>query len=138
MARALLAVLLVAMAVSGLIFVGGLQLALATNVSSIIASDTTWTKANSPYNLVGNVLVNNGVTLTIEPGVTVNLNSYYIMVNGTLTARGTSDDQIRFNGGSITFNSFKFNNAFSTFGQEVFWVSIAPRQISNFCKSFNG
>jgi hypothetical protein len=105
LARALLAVLLVAMAVSGLIFVGGLQLALATNVSSIIASDTTWTKANSPYNLVGNVLVNNGVTLTIEPGVTVNLNSYYIMVNGTLTARGTSDDQIRFNGGSITFNS---------------------------------
>jgi hypothetical protein len=51
------------------------------------------------------VAVNNGVTLTIEPGVTVNLNSFYIRVNGTLTARGTDNDKISFNGGYIVFTS---------------------------------
>lgn len=76
----------------------------STQVTGIIGSDTTWTAANSPYTLAGNVLVNNAVTLTIEPGVTVDLNGYYIMVNGTLQARGTSIDKITFNGaGSVSF-----------------------------------
>ncbi len=75
-------------------------------VSGIVSTNTIWTKANSPYNLTGNVLVNNGVILTIQPGVTVNLNSYYIMVNGTLTARGSSNDKIYFNGGQITFTQY--------------------------------
>jgi parallel beta-helix repeat protein len=72
-------------------------------VSGIITSDTIWTKANSPYNLTGNVAINEGVTLIIESGVTVNLNSYYIRVNGTLTARGSNTDKIYFNGGSLEF-----------------------------------
>jgi hypothetical protein len=55
-----------------------------TNVSYIISSDTTWTQTGSPYNFIGNVLVNNGVTLTIGSGTTVNLNNYYLRVNGTL------------------------------------------------------
>ena len=74
-----------------------------TNFSGVINSDTSWTNSNSPYNLTGNVLVNNGVTLTIEPGATVNLNSYYLMVNGTLFAKGTSVNKINFNGGSINY-----------------------------------
>lgn len=78
----------------------------STQVSGIILSDSTWTKANSPYDLMGNVLVNNGVKLTIEPGVTVNLGSYYIMVNGTLGASGNSVNQISFNGGQITFTKY--------------------------------
>ncbi|MFB3889046.1 MAG: right-handed parallel beta-helix repeat-containing protein [Candidatus Bathyarchaeia archaeon] len=65
-----------------------------TNVSGIIGVDTTWTETNSPYTLTGNILVSNGITLTIEPGVTVNLNDYYIKVNGTLVARGTSTSRI--------------------------------------------
>jgi hypothetical protein len=75
----------------------------ATDVSGIIGSDATWTKAGSPYSLTGNMLVGNGATLTIEAGVTVNLNDYYIMVNGTLRAIGSSTDQIHFNSGEITF-----------------------------------
>ena len=59
-----------------------------------------------PYILTGNVLVNNGVTLTIQPDVTVNLGDYYILVNGTLVAKGTVNSPIRFNGGSITFSGF--------------------------------
>jgi hypothetical protein len=78
----------------------------STTVTGIINSDITWTKANSPYNLTGNVLVNNGVTLTIQSGVSVNLNGYYIMVNGTLCARGISAEQIAINGGELTFTQF--------------------------------
>jgi hypothetical protein len=80
-----------------------------TEVKGIITSDTTWTKPNSPYTLGGNVLVNNGVTLTIEPGVTVTLNGYYIMVNGTLSARGTSADPLYIKNlgtGEIRFTQF--------------------------------
>jgi len=66
--------------------------------STIINSDTTWTKANSPYLLTGPVLVNNGVTLKIEPGASVNFGNYYIQVNGTLQARGTDTNKITLNG----------------------------------------
>jgi hypothetical protein len=55
-----------------------------TNVSYIIGTDATWTQAKSPYNFVGNVLVNSGVTLTIGAGATVNLNMYFLRVNGSL------------------------------------------------------
>src|SRR3954463_16410922 len=42
-----------------------------TNVSGGIYSNTTWTKANSPYIVTDTVVVFPGVTLTIEAGVTV-------------------------------------------------------------------
>lgn len=76
-----------------------------TNVTGIIHSDTTWGKANSPYTLTGPIAVDSDVTLTIEPGTTVNLNNYYIQVNGTLIAKGTNTNPINFNSGSITFTS---------------------------------
>jgi hypothetical protein len=65
-----------------------------TNVSGTISSNTTWTSANSPYNFTGNVFVNNSATLTIQPGVTVNFNGYYLWVNGTLSAQGTNNNKI--------------------------------------------
>jgi hypothetical protein len=80
-----------------------------TNVTGVIGSDTTWTLANSPYNLTGNVLVNNGVTLYIQAGTTVNLGSYYIEVNGTLQAIGYGANSITFNGGQITFTQYSTN-----------------------------
>ncbi len=67
-----------------------------TNVSGLISSDTTWTQANSPYLLTGTLTVNSGVTLTIQPGVTVDLASYSFLVGGTLNATGTSDNNINF------------------------------------------
>ena len=71
-----------------------------TEVIGIIDSDTTWTKANSPYSLTGPILVKEGVTLTIQPGVSVNLSSYYIRVAGTLRAIGSSVEKITFHNGS--------------------------------------
>ncbi len=69
----------------------------ATNVSGPITTSTTWTVANSPYIVTGNILVMEGVTLTIEPGVEVRFDaSKVLQVNGTLVARGTAADSIRF------------------------------------------
>jgi hypothetical protein len=68
----------------------------STQVGGVISSDTTWTLANSPYKLSGSVTINGGVTLTIEPGVEVDLYLYSIMISGTLNAQGTSDNNIVF------------------------------------------
>ena len=69
----------------------------ATDVSGPITSNTLWTVANSPYVVTGNILVMEGVTLTIEPGVEVRFDaSKALQVNGTLVARGTAADSIRF------------------------------------------
>ena len=39
-----------------------------TKVSGIIDADTTWTKAASPYIVTDSIIINQGKTLTIEPG----------------------------------------------------------------------
>jgi hypothetical protein len=68
-----------------------------TNVSGGIYSNTTWTKANSPYIVTDTVVVFPGVTLTIQPGVTVKFdNGNMIEVRGNLMAEGTSADSITF------------------------------------------
>lgn len=73
----------------------------AVFVSGIISSNTTWTKANSPYIVNGNLTVDSGVVLTIEPGVEVRVDSTYIFqVDGKLLAVGTSADSIKFSSNS--------------------------------------
>jgi hypothetical protein len=69
----------------------------ATDVSGPVSSNTVWTVANSPYVVTGNILVLEGVTLTIEPGVEVRFDaSKALQVNWTLVARGNAADSIRF------------------------------------------
>ncbi len=66
-----------------------------TNVSGKLTQNTTWTTSGSPYLLTDNVEVPTDVTLTIEPGVTVQRTSRNeITVNGTLIANGTLTDSI--------------------------------------------
>ncbi len=80
-----------------------------TNVSGGIFSNTTWTLANSPYIVTGNVVVFPGVTLTIQPGVEVRVKmnpstsfgyhgsfGYVIEARGTINAIGTSNAKITF------------------------------------------
>ena len=68
-----------------------------TYVEGNITVDTTWTAAGSPYIVTGNILVENGAILTIEPGVIVKFNSAKaIQVDGQLVARGTETDPILF------------------------------------------
>ncbi|WP_276134208.1 NosD domain-containing protein [Polluticoccus soli] len=69
----------------------------ATYVSGLIATNTTWTKANSPYIVNGSLAVDSTVTLTIEPGVTVRVDSACLFyVDGRLIAEGTVTDSILF------------------------------------------
>ncbi len=67
------------------------------NVSGAIAANTTWYATNSPYRVVGNVTVNAGVTLTIEPGVEVWFSpGLGIITAGRLLAEGEATNKIIF------------------------------------------
>ncbi|MBI3960817.1 MAG: hypothetical protein HY328_18555, partial [Chloroflexi bacterium] len=72
--------------------------AAACNVSGFITANTTWgPELCDPYIVTGSVIVQAGVTLTIEPGTTVKFNSLKAMtVQGTLIARGTEGSLITF------------------------------------------
>ena len=73
-------------------------------VSGTIDEDTTWSPLDGVYVINGNVTVNAGVTLSIEPGTIIKFDptlysSYYhysMTVNGILDAQGTVDDPIYF------------------------------------------
>lgn len=75
----------------------------ATPVSGVITTDATWTKALSPYEVVGNLGVDTGATLTIEPGVKVIFKGpYKLQVAGRILADGTEDEPITFSCGTTT------------------------------------
>lgn len=63
-----------------------------------ITTDETWFYIpNTVYSVIGDVYVDPGVTLTIEPGVTVQFtDNFSLIVNGTLYAVGTTDKPINF------------------------------------------
>ncbi len=86
-----------ALIITGLVFAIDFGTASASAVAGTIYYDTTWTKANSPYSLTNDVIVNSGVTLTIEAGTIVNLNGFNLNVEGTLLAEGNSNAKITFN-----------------------------------------
>jgi hypothetical protein len=109
-----------------------------TNVSGIITSDTTWTKSNSPYNLTGNVLIESGVTLTVEADATVNFNEYFIRVNGSLIIQPgvTLDMRTVVGGGSIQVNGLLTARGTGTdpihvIGGTYYYAWIAPPTYSS-------
>jgi len=56
-----------------------------------------WTKNESPYIVMSDIIVPTGMTLTIEAGVVVKFSDYYsIKVNGTLKAMGIIRERIVF------------------------------------------
>lgn len=73
------------------------EIANPTRVDGSISSNTTWRTSNSPYLVTENIMVFEGATLTIEPGVTIWFeDTFGLQVMGTLVARGTSDQPIVF------------------------------------------
>jgi len=57
----------------------------------------TWTLANSPYIVNGDITIQGGNTLTIQAGVTVEFSGHYeLKILGRLLAVGTATDSIKF------------------------------------------
>jgi hypothetical protein len=74
------------------------QLLSTINVSGAIAANTVW-HSGDIVRLVGDVTVNSGVTLTIEPGAIVKFNAFAgidLYVNGTLAADASGGQAIVF------------------------------------------
>jgi len=67
-----------------------------------IYSNTTWTKANAPYIITGDVVVFPDKTLTIEPGVEIRFSGYYFLeIRGILVAVGSDTDRIAFTSDAV-------------------------------------
>jgi hypothetical protein len=74
-----------------------------TYVSGGIYTNTTWTPANSPYIVTGDVAVFETFTLTILPGVEVRFyDGTMLDIRGTLISNGTSSDSIKFTSNSAS------------------------------------
>jgi hypothetical protein len=75
-----------------------------------ISQNTTWTGEGSHYLLTENMIIESGVTLTIQPGTTVNFGAFQMQVNGVLIAQGTSSNIIVFSGTSDSAASVDFDS----------------------------
>ncbi|MFZ7137668.1 MAG: right-handed parallel beta-helix repeat-containing protein [archaeon] len=122
--------LLIATLVCGLIQTTSMIVIAQSGLVVVIDSDTTWTKADSPYNITGPMLVNNGVTLSIEAGTIVNLNKYDLKVNGTLRAIGTATENINF----INGNKIEFSQYSNPWNEQICSGSIIQYSILNSCQ----
>jgi len=66
-------------------------------VSGNISTDTTWTRAEGPYYVTNDIIVDSFKTLTIAPGTVIKFAAGKgIIVNGTLNAFGTAAEKIYF------------------------------------------
>ena len=103
-----------------------------TLVSGNITQNTSWTVANSPYELTGNVTVNQGIILSVEPGVIIRFRSgLNITVNGGLTCNGSSGYPIILTSASLTIPSFWGGIQFNS-------TAISSACIMNYCKFYYG
>ena len=65
--------------------------------------DVTWSLADSPFTLVGDVTVPEGCSLTIEPGVVIEMNTFSLNAHGALYAQGSFENPITASGGQLNF-----------------------------------
>jgi hypothetical protein len=129
MKRFACAILIATILVSGLFFV---RIAHATTVTGTLTSDTEWTQADSPIDFNGSVTVSSNVTLTIDPGVTVNFGGNPLIVSGTLMAVGTASDPITF----LTSNTLSnYSSNYVVTGSIFFNPASVPLSDLNFSGS---
>ncbi len=66
----------------------------------------TWSPDNNPYEMVGDITVPVGTTLTVQPGVIVQaMGLYRITAQGNIIANGTEQDSIHFTSGQVDPNA---------------------------------
>ncbi|MGB0386693.1 MAG: right-handed parallel beta-helix repeat-containing protein [Ardenticatenaceae bacterium] len=77
-----------------------------------MSNDTTWSAANSPYFVTnGSVLVNEDVTLSVEPGTVIWFDKASgITVRGTLIAQGSATQPITFTSRHVAPQAGDWNN----------------------------
>lgn len=102
----------------------------------------TWTVAGSPYLIQGSIMIPNGSTLSIEPGVTVSFQgSYKFYIQGRLLAIGTSTDSISFIASNTTIGwlGIRFDKTPSTNDTSKFnYCKIKYGQLSRTDSDGNG
>jgi hypothetical protein len=81
-----------------------------TYVGQSIDQSTTWTKANSPYIIAMDLLVEKNITLTIQPGTKVFFSKEtQLTIAGNLIAKGNKSQKISFTGlNQADWNGFFF------------------------------
>jgi len=91
-----------------------------------LGSDLTLTLANGPYRVLGDVIVPAGITMNIQPGVTVYFvpGSGFTFNGGQLLAEGTEYSRIRFTrwGASGAWDGLQF--ASSTVDNRLAWAIV--------------
>ena len=108
------------------LLLGTINLNAQTTIPAGVVSGT-WNLAGSPYLVTGGIMIANGTTLTIDPGVTVNFQgSYIFLVMGRLLAVGTLADSITFTASntSIGWLGIRFNNTLTTNDTSKFFYCI--------------
>ncbi len=87
-----------------------------TTISGTLIAEATWTLAGSPYIIDIGGGVDPGATLTIEPGVVVELSTStnIIDIYGTLIAKGTPNHPIVFQAEDNAWTGLSFEDATST------------------------
>ncbi len=82
-----------------------------TEIGGIISEDTTFTLADSPFDVTSSLVVNEDVTLIIEPGVILRFSeNTLLLVNGELIAKGTVSQHIVFTSFASNWLQIKFSN----------------------------
>ena len=97
--------------ISLVLFFNGIQS--LTNVGGVLLSNAIWTSSGNanPYDLVRDVQIPRGITLTIEAGVEIcfNKGDFEIFVKGFLHVQGTSSRPVLFHNGPSENSKWMFN-----------------------------
>ncbi len=78
----------------------------------VFDTDVIWTEAGGPYNISGELVFNNGISLTVEPNAQVNLMvDSLLIINGTINALDADFNAYGPNGwGGLVLNSSSNNS----------------------------
>jgi hypothetical protein len=96
-----------------------------TSVTAGTLTSAHWTLSGSPYKIMGHIIVANGDSLVIDPGVVVEFQgNYKLFCNGKILANGTSAQPILFTvpvaNRGIGWLGIRYDNTPTTNGRSIF------------------